>query len=226
MSDFESIFQQACLHKGSEQSLLAELPRVASAAELAEIDASEYLSVMTKRIFQVGFNWSVVEKKWPGFEAAFHQFDIGYLLMLPDEEYEPFRHDTRIIRNFTKIMSIKKNAQFIDDIEQQHGRFGEWLAQWPVTDQIGLLDVLQKRGNRLGGMTGGYLLRSVGKDAFLITPDVVTALKNANVIGDQNPSTKKARQQIQAAFNTWHEQTKLPMSHISKVLACSIGSGI
>jgi 3-methyladenine DNA glycosylase Tag len=26
---------------------------------------------MTKRIFSAGFAWSVIEKKWPGFEAAF-----------------------------------------------------------------------------------------------------------------------------------------------------------
>ena len=30
---------------------------------------------MTKRVFSAGFAWSVIEAKWPGFEAAFLSFD-------------------------------------------------------------------------------------------------------------------------------------------------------
>ncbi len=122
---------------------------------------------MTKRIFSAGFVWSVIEKKWPGFEAAFLGFEPKRLLSQPDEFWEGLTGDKRIVRNPQKIMAVRANAQFVADIANEHGSFGKFLAQWPAGDQVGLLELLGKRGARLGGRTGQYFLRFIGKDGFV-----------------------------------------------------------
>ncbi|NKF33638.1 3-methyladenine DNA glycosylase, partial [Pseudomonas sp. BGM005] len=81
--------------------------------------------------------------------------------------------DERIIRNGAKIMSVRANAAFFRELAREHGSAGAFLADWPREDQIGLLDLLSKRGSRLGGMTGQYFLRGIGRDSFVATMDVL-----------------------------------------------------
>ena len=75
--------------------------------------------------------------------------------------------DKRIVRNGAKIMSVRDNAQFVQAIAREHGSFGKFLSKWPASDEIGLLDLLTKRGSRLGGNTGQMFLRFVGWDGFV-----------------------------------------------------------
>ena len=135
--------------------------------------------------------WSVIEKKWPGFEAAFLKFEPKRLLHQPDEFWEELADDKRIVRNPQKIMAVRDNAQFVADIAREHGSFGRFLAQWPAGDQIGLLDLLAKRGARLGGRTGQYFLRFIGKDGFVTSTDVVACLRDAGLDIAENPDLEE-----------------------------------
>jgi 3-methyladenine DNA glycosylase Tag len=81
---------------------------------------------------------------------------------------------------------------------------------------------MQKDGSRLGGGTGSYLLRSMGKESYNLSKDVVARLVAEGVI-DKAPTSKKAKQAVQAAFCTWKEQSGLSLTEISRVLAQSIG---
>jgi 3-methyladenine DNA glycosylase Tag len=181
------------------------------------------LSDMTKRIFSAGFAWSVIEKKWPGFEAAFLGFEPKRLLAQPDEFWERLVSDPRIVRNGQKIMAVRANAQFISDVAKEHGSFGKFLAAWPPADQVGLLDVLAKEGARLGGRTGQFLLRFVGKDCFVLSMDVVACLRDGGLDISENPSSKKDLRKIQEQFNAWVEETGLSLTHLSRICAMSIG---
>jgi len=89
--------------------------------------------------------------------------------------------DTRIVRNAAKIMSVRHNASFVTDVSQEHGSFGKFMAGWPSGDEVGLLELLAKRGNRLGGNTGQMLLRFLGWDGFVTSRDVVACLRDAGV---------------------------------------------
>jgi 3-methyladenine DNA glycosylase Tag len=51
--------------------------------------------------------------------------------------------------------------------------------------------------------------------------DGVAALINAEVI-DKAPTSKKAMQQVQNAFNQWRRETGFTNAQISKILALSI----
>ncbi|MDJ0613747.1 MAG: hypothetical protein QNJ29_08710 [Rhizobiaceae bacterium] len=79
----------------------------------------------------------------------------------------------------------------------------------------------EKHGSGLGGNTGQYFLRMMGKDSFILSRDV-TARLIAEGIVDKNPISKKALTQVQQAFNTWMDQSGRGLTEISRVLAMSV----
>ena len=99
---------------------------------------------------------------------------------------------------------------------------GRVIAEWPRADFVGLLDLLKKRGSRLGGTTGQYFLRRMGKDSFILSKDVVARLIAEKII-EKPPASKKALAQVQEAFNKWMDQSDRSLKEISQTLAMSIG---
>ena len=173
MTSFRTIRARAEVRKGGPEILARLLPPPPSIDALIALGDDRILAEMTKRVFSAGFVWSVIEAKWPGFEAAFLGFDSAALAFQPDEFWEALAGDTRIVRNGAKIMSVRHNAVFVQDLSREHGGFGRFLAEWPSSDQIGLMALLAKRGSRLGGATGPMFLRFIGWDAFVLSRDVV-----------------------------------------------------
>jgi 3-methyladenine DNA glycosylase Tag len=220
---FAVIRARAAERKGGEVALTGLLPKVIAPEQLAAVGDDRVLSGMSKRIFCSGFAWSVIDKKWPGFEDAFLGFVPPRLLIQPPEFWDALVSDARIVRNGQKIMAVAKNAQFIADIAAKHGCFGRFLAEWPVADQIGLLDLLAKRGARLGGNTGQYFLRFIGKDGFILSRDVILCLRDAGLDIADVPTSRKDLAKIQEQFNCWAAETKLPYAHLSRLCALSIG---
>jgi 3-methyladenine DNA glycosylase Tag len=165
----------------------------------------------------------VIDKKWPGFEVAFLGFEPRRLLAQPPEFWDALMSNTDIVRNGQKIMAVEKNAGFVAEIAATHGSFGRFLSEWPASDQVGLLDLLARRGARLGGATGQYLLRFLGKDGFMLSRDVVLCLRDAGLDIAESPTSKKDLAKIQAQFNEWAEETGLPYTHLSRICAMSIG---
>ncbi|RUT96166.1 DNA-3-methyladenine glycosylase I, partial [Mesorhizobium sp. M7A.T.Ca.TU.009.01.3.2] len=106
---------------------------------------------------------------------------------------------------------------------QEYGGFGQFLANWPADDQVGLMAWLGKHGSRLGGNTGQYFLRWLGWDAFVISGDMAAALRDVGLDIAESPTSKRDLDKIQAQINQWVVQTGLPRRHISRILAMSIG---
>ncbi len=223
MTPFKTIRARAAKRKGGDAALASLLPKVPSQKALAKLADDRVLAEMSKRIFCSGFVWSVIDKKWPAFETAFLKFEPKRLLHQPDEFWEGLADDKRIVRHPQKIMSVRANARFVADIAAEHGSFGKFLAQWPAGDQVGLLDLLGKRGARLGGRTGQYFLRFIGKDGFVTSSDVVACLRDAGLDIAENPTSKKDLRKIQDQFNAWAKETGLPLIHLSRICAMSIG---
>ncbi len=128
------------------------------------------------------------------------------------------------MRNGQKIMATAHNVQFVADTAREHGSFGKFIAEWPETDQVGLMAHLKKYGSRLGGQTAQWFMRYVGKDCFIITSHVSAAIIDAGYDIKGNPTSKKDLALVQQAFNEWHEETGLPFAHLSKIAAYSVGS--
>jgi 3-methyladenine DNA glycosylase Tag len=223
MTSFKTIRIRAEKRKGGPAALKKLLPKAPDAKALAELSDDRVLAEMTQRVFSAGFAWSVIETKWPGFEAAFLGFDPGKLTFQPDDFWHELINDKRIVRNGAKIMSVRDNAAFINAIAGEHGSFGKFLSQWPSSNEVGLLDLLAKRGSRLGGNTGQLLLRFLGWDGFVTSKDVVACLRDAGLDIAEEVKSKGDLAKVQAQFNAWAKETGLPYAHLSRICALSIG---
>ena len=216
---------------------------------------------MARRIFSAGFVWSVIEAKWPGFEAAFLGFDPTRLLFEPDEFWpgeasarltlgpalnfapdRPVRIAVSMDSEAPQVLtivpqgynaangnrdweqSVRDNARFIGEISAEHGGFGRFLADWPSSDQVGLMDLLARRGSRLGGNTGQMLLRFLGWDGFMTSKDVTLCLRDAGLDIAEEVKSKGDLAKVQAQFNEWAKETGLPHTHLSRICALSIGA--
>ena len=221
MDSFDSILERAAARKGGIDELEALLPSVASKAKLSRLKDADVLTEMTKCVFRSGFVWQIIDNKWPGFEAAFQHFDVATCALLSDEDLERLQTDTTIVRNAKKIAAVRANAQYILSVRDEFGSFGKFLSRWPDDDFVELWAHLRANGDRLGGQTGRFFLRFIGRDTPMFSRDVVKALIQQAVV-DKNPTSKKALAATQAAFNVWREESGRPYCHISRVLACSV----
>ncbi|MDF2233084.1 DNA-3-methyladenine glycosylase I [Albimonas sp. CAU 1670] len=223
MTPFKDLWEMARARKGGHAAVESELPRPATPEALHAVSDSQWLSDMGKRVFSAGFNWKVVDAKWPAFEAAFDGFDPWKIRMLSDEALDDLAANKDLIRNRMRMESLRENAAFLCELSEERKKpAGHVFADWPRTDYVGLLDLLKTRGSRLGGLTGMYLLRWRGIDGFVLSDDVVAALQREGVI--EGPATsKKALRAIQTAFDIWHSESGRPMMQISKVLALTVG---
>ena len=224
MTRFSVILARAEERKGGPDVLATLLPPKPSMLALAAVADDRILAEMTKRVFSAGFVWSVIEAKWPGFEAAFLHFDPAALAFQPDEFWEGLASDSRIVRNGAKIMATRHNALFVQDIAREHGGFGRFLAAWPPSDQIGLMALLARRGGRLGGATGQMFLRFIGWDAFVLSRDVVACLQEAGLDIADDPKGKGDLAKVQAQFNVRAEESGMPYRHLSRICAMSAGT--
>ena len=223
MKSFDEIYAMAALRKGGEKQLQSLLPKVISNKELAKKGDDRFLAMMCKTINQAGFNWTVIEKKWPQFEESFHGFDVKRLAYKSPEAWEAYMQDKRVVRNWTNIKAMMHNANFVNYTADEQGSFATVIADWPESDQIGLMTYLKKNGSRLGGNSGFWFLRHIGKDCFTTMHDTIQAVKWAGYETKDHPTSQRDLKQVQLAFNTWHEESGLPYTHLSKIAAYSMG---
>jgi 3-methyladenine DNA glycosylase Tag len=181
-----------------------------------------FLAGMSKAVFSAGFSWEVIEKKWLGFEEAFDHFDPHKVAFYADREIARLLKDARIVRNGAKIQATINNARFVVDTAKEHGSFGKFLKQWPTTDQVGLMEHFKKNASHLGPSGAMYFLRANGWDAFILSQDVVKAFIREKVVS-KAPTSKADLKAVQAAFNTWTEQSGLPQKDVSRILSFSVG---
>jgi len=221
MAAFAPILKRAQKRTGGPDRLEAQLPSPHPAAELAAVADDRYLSQMSLRIFRAGLRHALVDSRWPAFEAAFHGFVPGRITLMSDEDMEACMGNAALIRHWAKLSAIRDNAAAMQRIAREHGSFGQWLADWPTADTVGLWATLAKEFSQLGGNSGPYFLRMVGKDTFVLTDDVTRALIAAGVV-EKKATGKADKARVQAAFNGWARETGRPLCQLSRILAFSV----
>lgn len=221
MHDYSWLYE-FCLNRfGSKAALEAQLPQPRSADELRHISDDRYLSTLSLRVFRAGLKHSVVDAKWPAFEQVLFGFDPEKVVLIGAERLENMMQDTRLIRHLGKLKSVPRNAQFVLDVAKEKGSFGTLIADWPSTDIVGLWRYLAKHGSQLGGLSAPRFLRMVGKDTFVLTDDVVAALKAQQVI-DKAPTSQRDQAAVQAFFNQLQAQSGRPLCQLSMMLAYTV----
>ena len=221
MSEFQPILDAALARMGGTSALAARLPEVKSAAELRAVADDRYLSLMSLRVFRAGLKHSMVDAKWPAFEDAFHGFAPRRVRAMSDEDIEGLLGDKRLIRHGGKLRAVRDNAAAMCALADETGGCGAYLADWPADDAVGLWDDLAKRFSHVGGSSGPYFLRMVGKDTWRVSPDVVKALNRFGAYDGTGKGKREARR-LQEVFNGWAEETGRPLAHLSMIAALSV----
>jgi len=230
---FENLYRRAAKRKGGSSALELLLGKKIIGKTLSDDEAAQQniaglsddriLAAFTKQIFKSGFVWRVVENKWPDFEEHFFNFNLEKVLMMPEEMLERKAADPKIIRNFTKVKTIKANAQMMFDISiDKNISFAQFISDWPSTDIIGLWAFLKKNGQRLGGNTGPYALRLLGKDTFILSSDVEAYLRTQKII-DGGLQSKKSLTAIQNYFNELQNESGYSLTQLSRLIAFASG---
>lgn len=221
MTSFATIFEKAARRHGGADALETSLPKPKSAVALKKLADDRYLSTMMLRVFQAGLKHSMVEAKWPAFEESFLGFEPKRVRALSDEALDERMKDARLIRHLGKIRATRNNAAAMVEISAEHGGFGAYLASFTPERTIELWDELATCFSQLGGASGPYFLRSVGKDTFLPTEDVTKAL--ARYAGHEAGfKGKKARQEAQAIICRFADDAGRPLCQVSRILALSV----
>ncbi|MFT5780852.1 MAG: 3-methyladenine DNA glycosylase Tag [Pseudomonas sp.] len=221
MRDYKWLHEYCLNRFGSAAALEAYLPTPRTAAELRQISDDRYLSLIALRVFRAGLKHSLVDAKWPAFEKAFFGFAPEKVVLMGAEHLEQLMQNAQLIRHFGKLKSVPRNAQMVLDVAREYGSFGAMIADWPVTDSVGLWKLLAKRGTHLGGLSAPRLLRMMGKDSFIPSDDLVAALKAQQII-DKAPTSLKDLAAVQDAFNQWQAQSGRAMCQLSVMLAHTV----
>ena len=127
---FKQIYARACERKGGPENIEGLLGKPFTAKQLEAVPNDRFLAAMTKKVFQSGFVWRVIEQKWPQFEEVFFGFDIEKVLLMPDEMLEQKATDKRIVRNYKKVCTVRDNALMISDVSRKHGSFGKFINKY------------------------------------------------------------------------------------------------
>lgn len=221
MKSFEWIYEHVIERVGKDE-LEASLPQALSTEEISSISDDRLLSQMMLRIFRAGLKHSVVDARWPAFEEAFFGFDPEKISLMSDEQLEGLMQNEKLIRHFGKLKATRINAMMVSELSVKHQGFGRFLAQWPIDNIAELHGLLKKQGAQLGGKSGSYFLRMIGKDTFILTDDVVAALKAQGIV-DKMPTAKRDLKLVQDAFNQWQSESGRPMCQISRILSHTVG---
>jgi 3-methyladenine DNA glycosylase Tag len=225
MRTFKEIYAIAAKRKGGPAALekLIGEHKPKSRTALAKIGDDRWLSQMTACVFRAGFSWSVIDKKWPGFETAFWAFSPKRCAAMSDKDLDALLKNKEIVRNAAKILSVRGNAIWLLALAKEHSSAAKFFADWPDTDYAGLLDLLKSKGSRLGGNAAMMAMRFMGKPSYVLSQDVVARLVAEGVV-DKAPASKGAMKKVQAAFNRWAEESGRDLTAISRTLAMSVGA--
>jgi 3-methyladenine DNA glycosylase Tag len=220
MRSFADIAATAAARKGGVAALEALLSHPKSTDEIAATGDDRFLAEMTRTIFQAGFDWSLIDRKWPGFEQAFEGFDVGRWVFMSDDDADRLARDKSIVGNLAKIRSVGANAVFLSALARAHGSAAAFFAASRPEDYFDLVRRLKDEGSRLGGKTGQLFLRRMGIDAMILSDSVVSALRREGVI-DKAPTSGKDMEAVRSAIDAWRAESGRSLTEISQILAYS-----
>lgn len=112
-------------------------------------------------MFQTGISWRVVDTKWPGIRAAFHDFDVQRVAKFREADIDRLMGDTRVIRNRRKLEAIRENARDMLALDAEYKGFKRYL------DSLGDFDATRKALHKqfayVGDSGAWYFLWMVGR---------------------------------------------------------------
>ena len=124
-------------------------------------DLSGYLDALARVMFQTGISWRVVDTKWPGIRAAFHDFDVQRVAKFREADIDRLMGDTRVIRNRRKLEAIRENARDMLALDAEYKGFKRYLDS--LGDFEATRKALHKQFAYVGDSGAWYFLWMVGR---------------------------------------------------------------
>ncbi|RKL65865.1 3-methyladenine DNA glycosylase [Salipaludibacillus neizhouensis] len=142
----------------------------------------QYLfEMLTLEGAQVRLSWSIVLSRREAYQKAFHNFDISYCSTLTDKDLTNLQEQYNVIKHFSKLQSVRSNAQAVIKIQQEFESLSLFLwryvdfkpiinhwhseeeipAQTPLSNEIS--KDLKKRGFKfIGPVTMYAFMQAIG----------------------------------------------------------------
>ena len=91
---------------------------------------------------QAGLSWIAILRKREGYRKAFHDFDVGLVVRMTDEDVERLMQYNGIVRNRLKIKAAISNARHFLEVQKEFGSFYDYTLTFfpggkvPVVNHI------------------------------------------------------------------------------------------
>ena len=133
----------------------------------------EFLEVMSRIVFISGFNWRVVDKRWPKIKKAFHNFNVNKVAA---ETPENVIAKEGMIKNSSKIIAIIENAKLCKEIIKKHKSINNWIKEIQKNNKKEPLFTPtvreeMKRFHKIGHMTSRWMAYVTTRDKRLLEKD-------------------------------------------------------
>jgi Methyladenine glycosylase len=123
----------------------------------------EYFALLARSVFSAGLGPRVVESRWEGLRAAFHDFDPAAVAAMSEDDVQRLLSSPEVIRNRRKIQAVITDAQVFCDEATRCGGFHRYLEASGVRDDFaGAADLLSARFSHLGRTSASLFLFSAG----------------------------------------------------------------
>jgi DNA-3-methyladenine glycosylase I len=123
-----------------------------------------YFEILAQSVFQAGFSWEVVRRKWPNFRKAFYGFRVHKVVRMTPRDVARLMRDSSIIRNSAKIMAVVENAMIIQGIQKEYGSFKKFIESIRKLSYVKRRGVLAKTFRWIGPTGAYHFFWCVGED--------------------------------------------------------------
>lgn len=89
---------------------------------------------LTLESAQAGLAWITILRKRDGYREAFHNFDVGKVAAMTEEDVERLMKFDGIVKNRRKIQSAISNARLFIEIQKEFGSFFNYLRSFFHSD--------------------------------------------------------------------------------------------
>ena len=126
------------------------------------LDDDELFGRLILEINQAGLSWTTILHKQENFRKAYDNFSVDRIASYGEHERERLLSDKGIIRNRLKINAAIHNAQVIQQLQQVHGSFKNWLDHHHPLAKDQWVKLFKKTFKFTGGEITNEFLMSTG----------------------------------------------------------------
>jgi DNA-3-methyladenine glycosylase I len=123
----------------------------------------EYFALLARSVFSAGLGPRVVESRWEGLRAAFHNFDPAAVATMDESDVQRLLSSPEVIRNRRKIEAVVADGRIFLEEAERCGGFHAYLEGVGARDDFaGAADALSARFLHLGRTSASLFLFSAG----------------------------------------------------------------